>query len=109
MTKQAGKQDKGRFSSQRKTEAVLRILKGEALDALSREYGVTAAKLSEWKEQFVQGGQTNLKSRDGDAKDEEVARLKAMVGDLTMRLELQREVSRRLEEKNPFPWRKPRP
>ncbi|GEM_PF-5229307 len=35
-----GKQDKGRFSSKRKTEVVLRLLRGEDLEALSREYGV---------------------------------------------------------------------
>ncbi|MFM1883597.1 MAG: hypothetical protein RJA05_2006 [Planctomycetota bacterium] len=33
--------DKGRWSSRRKTEIILRIVRGEALDALSREFGVT--------------------------------------------------------------------
>ena len=34
--------ERGGWSSRRKTEAVLRVLRGEALDALSRELGVTA-------------------------------------------------------------------
>jgi hypothetical protein len=36
-------QDRGRFSARRKIEAVLRVLRGEDLDALSRELGVTVA------------------------------------------------------------------
>ncbi len=39
--------DKGRFSPQKKVEAVLRLLRGEDLDTLSRELGVTAARLSD--------------------------------------------------------------
>ena len=42
----------GRFSAKRKTTAVLRLLGGEDLDLLSREYKVTAAKLSQWRELF---------------------------------------------------------
>jgi len=51
-----GRNDRGRFSSRRKTEAVLRLLRGEALDAVSRELGVTAATLSGWREAFLAGG-----------------------------------------------------
>ena len=42
--------EQGRFSSRRKTETVLRLLHGEELDALSRELGVTAATLAQWRE-----------------------------------------------------------
>ena len=42
----------GRWSAQRKMSAVLRLLKGEDLDALSRELKVTAATLSQWWEVF---------------------------------------------------------
>ena len=48
MTKTSSKpdtQDRGRFSANRKTDAVLRLLRGEDLDALSRELGVIAATL----------------------------------------------------------------
>ena len=41
------KEERGRFTARRKSEAVIRLLKGEDLDTLSRELGVTAAKLSE--------------------------------------------------------------
>ena len=80
------KKEQGRFSSRRKTEAVLRLIRGEDLDALSRELGVTAATLSSWREAFVAGGQSNLKSREASAADDENQQLKALVGDLTMKL-----------------------
>jgi hypothetical protein len=38
--------ERGRFSLQRKTVAVLRLLRGEDLELVSRELGVTAATLS---------------------------------------------------------------
>jgi hypothetical protein len=41
------RQDKGRRSSRRKTEVVLRLFRGETLDALSRELGVTPGKLAQ--------------------------------------------------------------
>jgi len=90
------KTERGRFSSRKKVEAVLRVLRGEELDLVSREAGITAAKLSEWREHFVASGQAGLKSRAADGRDEELARLKALVGDLTMRLELSREAVQRL-------------
>jgi hypothetical protein len=40
------KADRGRFSSQRKMAAVLWLLRGEDLDVVSRELGVTAAALA---------------------------------------------------------------
>lgn len=97
---------KGRFSARKKTEAVLRLLRGEDLDVLSRELGITAAKLSEWREAFLAAGRASLKSREPDAKDEEIARLKAMVGEMTMRLELSREAVRRLRAGLPLESRR---
>ena len=84
------KTERGRFSSRKQMDVVLRVLRGEDLDLVSREVGITAAKLSEWRDQFVASGQAGLKSRAADDRDDEVARLKALVGDLTMRLELSR-------------------
>ena len=81
-------QDRGRFSARRKTEAVLRLLRGEDLDTLSRELGVTAATLSGWRESFLDGGTAAMKSRPADDRDEEIARLRSKVGQLTMDNEL---------------------
>lgn len=104
----ATRSDTGRFSSRRKTQAVLRLLRGEDLDRLSRDLGVTAARLVEWRDAFLAAGQTGLQERGGDPREEENRRLKALVGDLTMRLELQRERSRALEAGLPLDRRRPR-
>jgi hypothetical protein len=50
-----------RFSARRKVEIVLRLLRDEDLELLYRERGVTAARLTKWREQFLQSGQTALK------------------------------------------------
>jgi transposase len=94
--------DRGRFSSRRKMEAVLRLLRGEAVDVVSRELGVTAATLVGWRDQFLSGGQATLKSRPSDARDEEVQRLRAKIGEITMDNELLLERSRRAEKKYGF-------
>jgi transposase-like protein len=80
--------DRGRFSAKRKADALLRLLHGEDLELISRELGVTAATLSSWREDFLLGGQAAVKSRPTDSRDDEIARLRAKVGELTMDNEL---------------------
>lgn len=53
---------KGRFSAQRKSDAVMRVLHGELLDVVSREFGVSAGTLSEWQDDFIAAGKDGLKS-----------------------------------------------
>jgi hypothetical protein len=79
---------RGRFSSPRKTAAVLRLLRAEDLEPLSREFGITAATLSGWRDDFLAGGQAALKNRPTDERDDEIARLRAKVGELTRDNEL---------------------
>jgi transposase-like protein len=88
MASSANSGDRSRFSAKRKTDAVLRLLRGEDLDLLSRELGVTAATLASWREDFLAGGQAALRSRPTDGRDDEIARLRAKVGELTMDNEL---------------------
>jgi transposase-like protein len=91
--------ERGRFSSQRKTAAVLRLLRGEDLELVSRELGVTAANLSGWRDGFLAGGQAALKSRPTDDRDDEITRLRAKVGELTMDNEL---LLQRCRAEHPF-------
>jgi hypothetical protein len=77
-----------RMSAGRKRDAVLRLLRGEALELVSRELGVTAAQLSAWREAFLAAGEAALKARPADGRDGEIGRLKAKVGELTMANEL---------------------
>jgi len=55
-----------RMSAQRKREAVLRVLRDEDLELVSREPGVTAAALSGWRDDFLAAGPASLKSRPAD-------------------------------------------
>jgi hypothetical protein len=94
--------DRGRWSSRRKLEVVLRLLRGEDLDTLSRELGVTAAAMARWREQFLASGQAGLRSRKADERDEQIGRMKAKIGEITMANELLRERARRAEANHPF-------
>jgi hypothetical protein len=100
--------ERGRWSSRRKTEIVLRVLRGEELDALSRELGVTAATIASWRDHFLASGQAGLRSRVADERDEEITRLRAKVGEITMDNELLRERARRAEANSPFGPRRSR-
>jgi hypothetical protein len=81
-----------RWSSQRKLDLVLRLLRGESLDALCRETGLPAARISEWREAFVAGGQRALKSRASEAgmATEAEKRALAKVGEFAVENELLR-------------------
>jgi len=92
----------GRFSSKRKREVVVRLLRGENLEMLSRALGITAATLSHWRNAFLAAGEAAMKSREPDARDEEIKRFKAKIGELTMENELLYEKIKRMEEKHPF-------
>ena len=100
----------GRFSAPRKAEAVLRLLRGEDLELLSRELGVIASTLSLWREQFLAAGQSSLKGKTGkvDERDEQISRLKKKVGELTMDKELLREKVQMLEQNFPLARRRSR-
>jgi hypothetical protein len=76
-----------RWSAQRKTELVLRLLRGEPLDAVSRESQVPAHELESWKRAFLEAGARGLKNRS-DPEERELTLARAKVGELTMRREL---------------------
>ena len=50
----------GRMSRRRKREAVLRLLRGEDLETVSRSLGVTAATLSGWRDACAAVGEASL-------------------------------------------------
>ena len=100
--------ERGRWSSRRKTEVVLRVLRGEDLDAVSRELGVTAGTIAQWRDRLLAGGQAAVKSRPADERDDELGRLRAKIGELTMANELLVERARRAEGEVPFGRRRSR-
>lgn len=96
-----------RFTAKRKTEVVLRLLRGEDMELLCREYGVTAAKLSEWREKFLEGGNSALKKRN-PKEAAEISMLKEKLGESTMEIELLRKKIERLEAGLPLARRRSR-
>ena len=58
-----------RMSARRKQSAVLRLLRGEALELVSRELGVTVAELSAWRDAFLAAGEGSLKTRPADGRE----------------------------------------
>jgi transposase len=76
-----------RWSAGRKTELVLRLLRGEALDGVSRESQVPAHELESWKRVFLEQGTRGLRIR-GEPEERELTLARAKIGELMMRLEL---------------------
>jgi hypothetical protein len=105
MTKKSTKTnspDRGRFSANRKTDAVSRLLRGEDLESLSRELGVTAATLSSGRPPYPAGGGAPTTPPPPHDRDELIARLQAKVGQLTMDNELLGQKCQHLEAGRPF-------
>ena len=97
-----------RMSARRKQEAVLRVLRGEDLELVSREVGVTAAALSGWRDGFLSAGAASLKSRPEDGRDRELRAMREKIGEITMANELLEAKIERLEGGAPFRLRRSR-
>ena len=102
------KSDRGRFSAKRKRDAVLRLLRGEDLDLLSRELGVTGATLSGWRDAFLDAGLGALRSRKADGRDERIKVLERKLGQVAMDNELLEQKIEKLEAGLPLGRRRSR-
>jgi transposase len=96
------------MSAKRKQSAVLRLLRGEDLELMSRELAIPAAEVSAWRDAFLVAGEASLKTRPADGRDLEIGRLKAKVGELTMTTELLEAKIERLEDGRPLARRRSR-
>lgn len=101
--------ERGRFSSRRKMDAVLRLLRGEELDAISRDLGVTAATLSSWRDEFLAAGQSGLKTRNATEPEDNNRDLKELIGELTIDNECLKALLRKHEERDPLASRRSKP
>ena len=81
-----------RWSAGKKTDAVLRLLRGEPLEALSRELGVEAHRLAAWRDDFLDGGKESLKGQrpDRSPEDRQLRDAERKIGQLTMENEILR-------------------
>lgn len=93
---------RGRFSAKRKREAVLRLLRGEDLDLVSRELGVTGSTTAKWREAFLEGGLGALRSHKAADRDERIRVLERHLGRTVVGNELQREKMPLITEGLPF-------
>jgi transposase len=81
-----------RWSAGKKMEAVLRLLRGEPLETLSRGLGVEAHRLAAWRDDFPEGGKEALKGQrpDRSPDDRALRRAERKIGQLTMENEILR-------------------
>ena len=80
-----------RWSAGRKREVVLRLLRAEPVELLSRELGVELFRLDEWRDKALAGIEGALKQRnDGDPMKAELDAALKRIGELTMENELLR-------------------
>ena len=98
----------GRMSRPRKREAVLRLLRGEDLETVSRALGVTAATLSGWRDVFLAAGEAALATRPGSGEELESGRLRAKLGEALIERELLAEKVAALEAGRPLARRRSR-
>lgn len=99
----------GRMSRQRKTAAVLRLLHGEDLETVSRSLGVTAARLSGWRDAFLAAGEAALATQPATGEALESDRLKAKLGAALIERDLLNEKIAILEANRPLARRRRRP
>jgi transposase len=77
-----------RWTAARKREVVLRLLRGEPLELLSRELGVELYRLEKWRDAALAGMEEALKARNGDPLKAELDNAMKRLGELTMENEL---------------------
>ncbi len=79
-----------RWSARRKREVVLRLLRGESVQALSRELGVEIYRLEEWRSKALSGIESSLRERGDDPLQRELDAALKRIGEITMENELLR-------------------
>jgi transposase-like protein len=94
------------MSRQRKTSAVLRLLRGEDLETVSRSLGVTAATLSGWRGAFLAAGEAILTTQPTSGEALESERLKAKLGAALIERDLLQEKIAILEANHPLARRR---
>src|SRR5215217_4713407 len=94
-----------RWSAARKREVVLRLLRGEAAELLSRELGLPIFKLEQWRQKADAALEGALKDREADPADGQLAAALRRIGELSMGNELLRA---RIERPGPLARRRSR-
>ena len=94
-----------RWSVARKREVVLRLLRGESGEMLSRELGLPMFKLEQWRQKAEAALDGALKEREADPADGQLGAAMQRIGELSMEVELLRA---KLERPGPLGRRRSR-
>ena len=97
-----------RWSASRKRDVVLRLLRGESLEMVSREVGVELYRLEAWQARALAGIELGLKEQAGEPLAAELDSAKRHIGELSMEIELLRERARAAERRLPLTTRRSR-
>ena len=77
-----------RWSAGRKKGVVLRLLRGEPVDAVSREVSVPIYKLERWRDRALAGIDAGLKERENDPVEKQLDEANRRIGELVMEVEI---------------------
>ena len=94
-----------RWSAARKREVVLRLMRGEAAELLSRELGLPRFKLEQWRQKAEVALEGALKERESDPAETQLAAAMQRIGELSMEIELLRA---KMERSGPLAQRRSR-
>ena len=95
-----------RWSRARKREVVLRMFRGEPMDALSRELGVPVFRLEMWRLRGLEGLELALRERGESSETLALDEAMKRIGEITMENNLLRERCRAREANLPLAWRR---
>jgi transposase len=95
-----------RWSQARKREVVLRLLRGESSEALSRELRVEAYRLEQWRDRALLGIDASLRERGETAETVALDAAMKRIGEISMENELMRARCRAREANLPLAWRR---
>jgi len=79
-----------RWSKRRKMEVVLRLLRGESLDMVSRDVKIEISRLEAWRKKGLHGLEESMKEREGDPVQAQLDEVNRRLGELMMENELLR-------------------
>lgn len=85
------------ITANKKREIVLKVLRAEDIELLSREYQVTIADISTWRDIFISSGSNGFKRQPQATKLREAERI---IGRLQMELELVKKKSSLIKKIN---------
>jgi transposase len=97
-----------RWSANKKLDVVLRLLRGEKLEEVSRQVGIEAHRLAAWRDEFLDAGKEGLKGKRATTEDDRRLRdAERKIGELTLENEVWKKVAEKRGLQMP-PQKRPR-